>query len=148
MNQHSTRFDALEIGSEYIGESVAVTEADIIDFAKVWDPLPIHTDPEAGKAAFGSVTASGLHVLALKQRLLRHGPLNDHLVASFGYDEVRFLKPVRPNDTLTLRMKWIEKRRSESKPGRGIVKVQLSLVNQDGDPVLQHYDTVMVRTDR
>ncbi len=67
------------------------------------------------------------------------------VIASLGYDEVRFHKPVRPGDELTLVVEWLEKRLSNSKKDRGIVVHRLSLVNQHADVVMSHIDTILVR---
>lgn len=67
------------------------------------------------------------------------------MIASFGYDEVRFHEPVRPGDTLTLVPEWLERRESTSKADRGIVTVRFSLLNQKRATVMSHVDTILVR---
>ena len=67
------------------------------------------------------------------------------VLASFGYDEVRFLEPVRPGDTLSLTVEWVSRRESSSKPHAGIITLRLSLLNQRNAVVLSHLDTVLVR---
>lgn len=139
-------FDDIEPGDRLAGGSHRIDEAHMLAFAREWDPMPIHVDEAAGRAAFGGITASGLYVLAIKHRLLRTSPLNeDAVIVSFGYDEVRFLKPVRPGDTLTLTMDCVDKRASRSRPHAGIVSVRIELANQHGEVVLSHLDTVLVR---
>lgn len=127
------------------GPSVIVDRQELISFAKRWDPMPFHVDEEAGKAAFGGLTAPGIYVLALKQRLIHDLPLPHAVLASFGYDEVRFHEPVRPGDRLTLLVEWVERKVSRSKPDRGIVKVRYALRNQSGVIVMSHLDTILVR---
>ena len=139
-------FDDIEPGDRFTGESHLVDKAHMLAFAREWDPMPIHVDEAAGGAAFGSITASGLYVLAIKQLLLRTSPVNaDAVIVSFGYDELRFLKPVRPGDTLTLAMECLEKRASRSRPDAGIVTVRIELANQHGEVVMSHLDTVLLR---
>jgi len=128
-----------------IGPSVVVDQSEMVAFAKIWDPVPIHIDEAAGKAAFGSLTAPGVFILCLKQRLLHNMDKMAAVIASLGYDEVRFHKPVRPGDELTLVVEWIEKRLSRSKNDRGIVVHRLSLVNQNDEEVMSHLDTILVR---
>ena len=84
--------------TKIIGPSVIVDKSEMVAFAKIWDPVPIHVDEAAGKAAFGSLTASGVYILSLKQRLLHGMERIAAVIASLGYDEVRFHKPVRPGD--------------------------------------------------
>lgn len=131
--------------TKIIGPSVIVDKSEMVAFAKIWDPVPIHVDEAAGKAAFGSLTASGVYILSLKQRLLHGMEKFAAVIASLGYDEVRFHKPVRPGDELTLVVEWVEKRLSNSKKDRGIVVHRLSLVNQHADVVMSHIDTILVR---
>ena len=131
--------------TKIIGPSVIVDKSEMVAFAKIWDPVPIHVDEAAGKAAFGSLTASGVYILSLKQRLLHRMERIAAVIASLGYDEVRFHQPVRPGDELTLVVEWVEKSLSNSKKDRGIVVHRLSLVNQHADVVMSHLDTILVR---
>ena len=112
-----------------------VDEAEMIGFARQWDPMPFHTD--------GS-SAPGIYILAFKQRLVHQLP-QIAVLASFGYDEVRFHEPVRPGDTLSLTVEWVNRRESTSKPHAGIVTLRLSLLNQRKAVVLSHLDSVLVR---
>jgi acyl dehydratase len=89
-----TYFEDIDPGAELVsGEMVLEREA-IIAFAQSWDPLPIHLDDAAGQAAgFGGITASGTHLLAVKHRLLYDFGFERTVIASFGFDEVRFRAP-------------------------------------------------------
>jgi acyl dehydratase len=124
-------------GSVYLFGSIVVTEQEIVDFAKRYDPQVFHTDPEAAKrTSFGGLVASGWHTAALAMRLIV-----DHRVArvknlgSPGVDELRWLKPVRPGDTLSVRLTVMETKVSRSKPDRGVVKVLVEVLNQKGEVV-------------
>ena len=132
-------------GQGIAGPSLRVDREELIEFARRWDPMPFHVDDEAGKAAFGSITAPGVFVLALKQRLIHQLAEPHAVIASMGYDEVRFHAPVRPDDTLRLQFDYIDRRESRSKPDRGVVTVRLSLVNQAGITAMSHLDTILVR---
>ncbi len=125
--------------------TVTVDRDELVDFAKRWDPMPYHIDDAAGIAAFGSITAPGAFVIAIKQRLIHQLPDQHAVIASFGYDELRFHAPVRPLDTLHLNFECVSRRASNSKPDRGIVVVRMSLINQAGVTVMSHLDTVLVR---
>lgn len=138
-------FEDMAVGDRLAGPSYAVERDELVEFAKKWDPLPFHVDEDAGRAAFGSLTAPGTYVLAVKQALIHQLPERHAVIASSGYDEVRFHEPVRPGDRLTLVREWISKRESSSKPDRGVVTLRLSLVNESGRVVMSHLDTILVR---
>ena len=98
--------------------AAVVDREELINFAKRWDPLPIHVDDDLA-ARHGGLTAPGLFVLALKQHLIHQLPAHA-VIASFGYDEVRFHHPLRPGDEVYLRYEFVEARPSSSKPDRGV----------------------------
>jgi acyl dehydratase len=113
----------------YIGP----TEAEILQFARSFDPQRIHTDPEfAATGPFNGLIASGWHTAAMFMRLFA-----DHYVsrvaslASPGMDELRWAVPVRPGDQLRLRTTIVSARVSRSKPDRGLVHTKAELINQD-----------------
>ena len=137
-------YEDLEVGRVLVSPAHVVDEAELVQFARTWDPLPAHIDKAAGERDFGSLTAPGLYMLALKQRLI-HQMARHEVIASFGYDEVRFLNPVRPGQTVRVHEEVISKRESGSKPDRGIVTLRFSLKNEQGEVALTHLDTVLVR---
>jgi acyl dehydratase len=78
-------------------------------------------------------------------RLVHTLPLRRTVIATVGYDEVRFYRPAHPGDALKLELKWSDKRRSRSKLDRGIVTGRYSLINTAGDVVMSHLDTVLMK---
>lgn len=116
----------------------SLSEADIVRFASEWDPQRYHTDPQAAKRTpFGGLIASGWQSCAVLMRLMCDAYLNESsCVGSPGIDEIRFLRPVRPGDSLRLRSTVIESSPSRSKPGRGSVLFRWELLNQDGEVAL------------
>ncbi|MFM9885092.1 MAG: MaoC/PaaZ C-terminal domain-containing protein [Burkholderiales bacterium] len=138
-------YEDMTPGESITSPTVTVDRGEMIEFAKRWDPMPFHIDDEAGKAAFGGITAPGLFVLAIKQRLIHQLSDRHAVIASLGYDELRFHAPVRPDDTLRLNFACLTRRESKSKPDRGVVTVRLSLINQAGVTVMSHLDTILVR---
>jgi len=124
-------------GSVQVMGSVKVTEEEIIAFAKRYDPQVFHVDPEAAKKTpFGGLVASGWHTVALAMRLIVDNRLSRvKNVGSPGAEEVRWLKPVRPGDTLTVKATIVEARRSRSKPDRGVIKALIEISNQAGEVV-------------
>jgi len=119
--------------------SFSLSEAEIIAFAKEYDPQPFHVDPVAAKdGPFGGLIASGWHTTSMMMRLLVDSYVSpESSLGAAGVDELRWPKPVRPGDTLHVRATVIEARRSSSKPDRGIVKTLMELTNQDGDLVMK-----------
>ena len=129
---------------EQAGEYL-LSQQEIIGFASKWDPQFFHTDPQAAdRSVFSGLIAAGTHLIAITVLLLiTHRP-RVSVLAGLGWDEVRFLAPARPGDTLTLFRKCLEIRPSASKPDRGIVKNRLTLNNQAGQTVLSYMDTILV----
>ncbi len=115
-----------------------VTEADVVDFGRRFDPQPFHVDAEAAAAGpFGGLIASGWHTCALMMRLLADeylAPVSS--LGSPGVDELRWRAPVRPGDELTLRTTVAETRLSRTKPDRGLVRTRVELLDQRGTVVL------------
>ena len=115
-----------------------VDEAEILDFARRFDPQDMHVDPEAAKRGrFGGLIASGWHTGAMMMRLLADNFLpKGASLASPGIDELRWLHPVRPGDVLRVRVTVLEATPSRSKPDRGMVRTLIEVLNQDGKAVM------------
>jgi acyl dehydratase len=126
--------------------SRTVNEEEIIAFATAFDPQPFHVDLEAAQASnFGGIVASGWHTVSLTCRMFVDNFMNGtSLMGGIGADEVRWLKPVRPGDTLKVRCSVLETRRSNSKPDRGSVKIRLETFDQTGDTVLTFTVTALL----
>jgi acyl dehydratase len=132
--------------SEY--GSITVEEADIIDFAKRYDPQEFHVNPEAAaRGPFGGLIASGWHTCSLVMRILVEQYLSkESSLGSPGIDELRWLRPVRPRDTLSIRVTVLEAKRSQSKPDRGMVRTLLEVKNQNGEVVMSLKAMNLVRS--
>jgi len=111
---------------------------EIIDFAELYDPQSFHTDEEAVRdSAFGELVASGGHTAAVCMRMLVDGHLRDQAAMDArGVDELRWLQPVKPGDTLHIRTETVDKRLSDSDLHRGYVDTKLEGVNQDDAVVI------------
>lgn len=122
----------VELGSR------TVTEEEIVAFARQWDPQPFHTDAEAARdSVFGGLIASGWHTGAMWMRLYVDSLLGGSASqGSTGVEELRWLAPVRPGDTLTGRLEVLEAVPSERRPDRGTVRIRAEMVNQDGVTVM------------
>ncbi len=140
-------FEDFTPGREFRTDGVTLTEAQIVDFALHFDPQPFHMNIEDAKASiFGGLIASGFQTIALTFRLfLQTRALAACSLGSPGIDEVRWLRPVRPGDTLRATVQVLEQRPSTSKPDRGIVRLHWSTLNQRGEPVLTLTSMQLVR---
>ena len=127
--------------------SVVVDEQDVIAFARQFDHQPFHLDKErAEKSAFGGLIASGWHTACMAMRLIVDHYLSEvSSEGSPGIDELRWLRPVRPGDQLTVRITILDARRSRSRPERGIVRSQIDTLNQDGEVVMHLTSTIFIR---
>ncbi len=117
---------------------ITLTEAEIIDFAWRYDPQPFHLDTGAAeRSPYGGLIASGFQSLALCFRLfIQSGMLAESSMGSPGIDELRWLAPVRPGDTLHCAVEVLEVRPSSSKPDRGIARFKYQAINQRDEVVL------------
>jgi len=140
-------FEDFPVGMRRELGSHAVTEDDILRFAREFDPQPFHIDKAAGEASiFGGLIASGWHTCAIVMRLICDGFLLDSAsLGSPGVDEIRWKKPVRPGDTLTLFGTTTDARGSTRKPDRGVLTNDMELRDQHGDVVLTMRAMTMLR---
>jgi acyl dehydratase len=140
-------FEDVAVGeSEALGE-YTMTEAEIMAFARRYDPQPFHIDPDAAKASiFGGLIASGWHTCAVMMRLTVEAARRREaaVTGSPGVDSCRWLKPVRPGDTLTARSEVLETWPSRSKP-IGFVRNRVEMVNQRGEVVMRLVGIAMYR---
>lgn len=141
------RFAEITEGRRFTLGPVTVDEQEIIEFARQYDTQWFHTDPqEAAKGPFKGLIASGWHTCALAMRLVSRGILaGSESYASPGLTYVRWPAPVRPGDTLTLEVVVHESRVSETKRDLGIVRWQWTMLNQQGEQVLDLEATSMFK---
>jgi len=134
----SRYLDDLTPGQRFTSPGLTLTEAEIIDFAWRYDPQPFHLDANAAaESPYGGLIASGFQSLAICFRLfIQSGLFADSSLGSPGIDELRWLAPVRPGDTLHSEIEVLEARPSKSKPDRGIARLRYHAVNQRGEVVL------------
>ena len=118
--------------------SHTMTQEEIIEFATKYDPQPFHIDPEAAKATFfEGLAASGWHTASVYMRMMVDELVNKTVsMGSPGVDELRWLKPVRPGDTMRARFTVIEARTSQKRPNMGIIRSRAELFNQHDEPVM------------
>jgi acyl dehydratase len=134
-------FEDYRAGSSYAYGYLPVSLEEIVEFARRYDPQPLHTDPDyAERGPFGGIIASGWLTSSLCMRLFAdHFLSRNASLSSPGIDELRWPAPVRPGDVLHVRIDVLETRSSRTKPDRGLVRTHLEGVNQDGRTVLDFH---------
>lgn len=140
-------FEDFHPGQKIETASYTVSEEEIIEFARKYDYQSFHTDPEAARQSiYGGLIASGFQQMALTFRLfLDTGVLDAGSMGSPGMDEVRWLKPLRPGDTIRVVVEILETRESRSKPDRGIVRLRYNTLNQDGETIMTMLSAGLMR---
>jgi acyl dehydratase len=123
-----------------------ITREEIVAFAEEFDPQPMHADEEAARATMvGGLIASGWHLCALLMRMIADGfILASSAMGSPGVEEAKWLKPVRPGDSLTVRVTVLETRPSNSRPGMGFVKFRYEMFDQSDACVMTLVSTGML----
>ena len=142
-------FEDIEVGASARFGSYRVTREEVIAFAEKYDPQPFHLSDEAAAAThFGRLSASGWHTCAMTMSMLV-----EHLEAtrqaglgSPGIDELRWVKPVYPGDTLRCESEVLEKRVSRGRPEMGIFKSRMTVYNQDDAVVMTFVSNGLVST--
>src|SRR3954447_20552382 len=141
-------FEDIEIGRETQFGSYAVTREEVLDFARKYDPQPFHlSDEAAARTYFGRLSASGWHTCAMTMAVIARAVVKDEQagLGSPGIDELRWLKPVYPGDTLHVNGKIVEKTPSRSKPEIGSFRTEMVVTNQDEVPVMRFTSIVLIR---
>lgn len=134
-------YDDFEVGFRFETGSKALSEAEIIEFARKYDPQPFHVDPEAAaQSIYGGIIASGFHTLTLAFELILEANVwNEASMGSPGLDEIRWKKPVRPGDSLRVVGEVTELQPSASRPDRGRVIFRYDILNQQDELVAYYY---------
>jgi len=140
-------FEDVFVGQTHRFGHYEVTAEEIIEFAREFDPQPFHVDAEAAKQSmFGGLIASGWHTGAMFIRMI-----NDHAIpgaattGAIGFDDLKWLKPVRPGDVLSVESRVKEKVDAPSRHGTGIVKIESRVLDQRNDAVMTLTSLVLYR---
>jgi len=137
-------YEDVEVGAVETYGDYEVTREEVLSFAEQYDPQWFHTDPDraAEESPYGGVIASGWHTAAMTMRLLVEGTLADAAtVGAKGVDELRWLVPVRPGDTLSIENEVLEKVPERSE--RGLVRARTRTYNRDDEAVFSMIGNVM-----
>jgi acyl dehydratase len=140
-------FEDFEVGEESVFGHYDVTREEILEFARKYDPQPFHlSDEAAAKTHFGRLAASGWHTTAMTMSVIVGHITKDKQagLGSPGVDELRWLRPVHPNDRLTVRGTVLEKTPSRSRPEIGTIRTRTVVSNQDGVDVMSFTSIVMM----
>jgi acyl dehydratase len=141
-------FEDLSVGDKKRFGAYAVTREEVLSFAGAYDPQPFHLDDAAAaRTHFGRLAASGWHTCAMTMAMLVEAGRDEPYagLGSPGVDELRWLKPVYPGDTLSVETEIIELRPSGSKPGLGSFRSNVTVFNQDDQPVMRMTSIVLVQ---
>lgn len=138
--------DDLKVGQSWTGGPVAMTEADIIRFAREFDPQPMHIDPQAAaQGRFGGLIASGWHVASVVMReFVDTAPFGATPLLGLKIDDLQWRLPVRPGDRLTVKREIIDVARSRSKPDRGVVTMRMTITNQNGEVAMSFVNLIQI----
>jgi len=145
-------FEDIEVGDSFAFGPLTVTREETIAFATEFDAQPFHLSDEAAATThFGTLSASGWHTTALFMKMfvteMQKNPARQAAsLGAIGVDELRWLRPLRPGDTVRGTSEVIDKKASKSRPEMGIVRSKVTILNQDDQPVLTMIPIAMWRT--
>jgi acyl dehydratase len=139
-------FEDFEVGRELDCGKKLVTKAEIIAFAREFDPQPFHIDEAAAKQShFGGIVASGWHSCAICMRMVVDAVLHDSAsMGSPGVEKLRWLKPLRADSVVNAKVKLLDKKPSESRPDRGRMTVVFELFDDKGELLMDMAATVIM----
>ena len=139
-------YEDLAIGALEFTQKYTVTAEEIILIGKQFDPMPIHTDMGmAAQSEFGSLIASGVHIIALWRKLDFEITRDINVVCGLGLDKVRFVRPLFANDTIKCELKVLRKNLSATRDHCGIVHFRHRVINQNSALVSCHTSKVLLR---
>lgn len=137
-------FEDIRVGWRGCSAEYSVAREELLDFARKWDPLSMHTDEESARRSLHrGLIAPACYTIAIASTLLSQIDPMPAAIGGVGYDFVRLPNPVRPSDRLLLTVECIGKRESRSKPDRGVMRCLIIMNNQNGQLVLS-YESITV----
>jgi acyl dehydratase len=144
---HPDRYlDDLQVGDAWESGPFSLSEVEILDFAKQFDPQPMHMDPvAAAEGRFGGLIASGWHVASRVMRdFVDLAPFGVTPMLGMRIDELCWLQPVRPGDELRVRREIVAVTPSRTRPDRGTIRTATTVTNQDGAVVLTFFNLIQM----
>ena len=145
---HSKYFEDFKIGLVIYTEPDQVTKKEIINFAKKYDPQQFHIDEDLAKnGPFGTLVSSGFMTLGKSfTQFFKTGIIKDSGMGAWGIDELRWTKPVYPNDILITKVKVLEKKLSSKNPSKGTIRTLQTVFNQHDEVVMTWISNFMIKT--
>lgn len=141
------KFEDLKVEECRISSAKTVSAANIVDFARQYDPQWFHTDPDAARGShFGEVVASGIHILAIWRQLDHQINHDIDFVCGVGWDEVRMKQAVRAGDILRATSRIVELKPSQSGKARGTAITDCAVLNQRDEEVISFRSINLVYT--
>lgn len=132
-------FEDITEGERLQCQRVTMTRAEIMEFAKRFDPQPFHIDEHAAKDSFfGGLIASSLHTLSACTRAVVEAQGDMAIVSGVGMEEAKMFNPVRPGDVLSIEAWWADLKRSHAKPGLGFAAIRCKVTNQNHEPIIEY----------
>ncbi len=139
-------YEEIPVGFTSTAGPYTVSEEEILEFGQRWDPQPFHTDPEAAKASvFGGLVAPGCLVFSIRSWLVNNLEASPDYLAGLGLENMDLPNPVRAGDQLFLQLECTDRRDSKSRPNAGLVFLQNTMTNQNGDIVLTMIAKTLVK---
>jgi len=130
-------YEDYEVGETQEFGDRTVEKDEIIEFAEKYDPQPMHVDEEAAaESIFGGLIASGWQTAAICMRMFVDNMLDEASLGARGVDELRWIQPLRPGDTLSATVEVVDKYPDEDNPQIGYVDSKLTAYNQDGEAII------------
>jgi len=142
-------FEDLVVGAKAAFGRFEVKRDEVFAFAQRYDPQPFHlSDEAAAQTHFGRLSASGWHTCAMTMAMVVENlrTLDQAGLGAAGIDELRWLKPVYPGDTLRCETEILETRASQSRPEMGSFRSRMTVINQDDVPVMSFISIGLIRT--
>jgi len=141
-------YEDYAVGDTWTFGERTVTKAEIIEFAEKYDPQPFHTDEEKAKETmFGGLIASGWHTAAVCMRLFVDNMLDEASQGARGIETLRWIRPVRPGDTLSLTVEVVDKYPHEDSDQIGHVDTKLTAHNQNDEAVVSWIGLGIIQRD-
>jgi acyl dehydratase len=140
-------FEDVEVGQVHRFGRYVVSREEIVEYARQFDPQPFHVDEEAAKRSmFGGLIASGWHTGAMLMRMIcDHAIPAAATTGALGFDDLKWLEPVRPGDVLSVETEIKGKTESRRRHDMGTVRIESRVLNQRGDPVMTLTSLVLYR---
>ena len=145
---YNWHFDDMAAGMRFESLGKTLSEAEILDFAFQYDPQPFHIDVAyAETGPYGGLIASGIQTIAVALRMMVQARVfaPETVIGSPGVEELKWLQPVRPGDTIRSTGELLDVRASRSKPERGLVRYRMEVLNQRDEVVMTMTSTTIVR---